>query len=394
MKTTTTTRPRFLLAGSLALGLALTGCMADATASGTTSHAGSCTQLPAVGKDTPTVALLGGIGPGLLDHRPDVDAVLAASSATGARVIVNGVAGGPGAPNLLANVVMTGEGSNKLLGDRNLDCKTRLVTDAIASLAQQDAPERYDTFDALRALAGNLENAPSDQPVDVVLMAPLAAAGGGVDLADPATLANPDEAINTLAREQLMPPSCQNWRIYGVGGGRGLDDVRAVQLREFWRRYAQKCGGRLVAWTDHLATFPATAEVAPADTSQIAVERTPETVTATLGSDVLFEANSATLQAAVEGPLTELLALARAYPGRIVLTGHINVVGPADSASGDRLSLDRSDAVKAWLVAHGIDGDRITTVGVGMREPVYPSPTTEAERQANRRVVAVIHTQD
>ena len=50
-----------------------------------------------------------------------------------------------------------------------------------------------------------------------------------------------------------------------------------------------------------------------------------------------------------------------------------------------RLSQARADAVRNWLVARRIAGDRITTKGYGPDEPIAPNTTKEG-RQKNRRI--------
>jgi len=63
--------------------------------------------------------------------------------------------------------------------------------------------------------------------------------------------------------------------------------------------------------------------------------------------------------------------------------GHTDNVG--DAAHNKDLSQRRADAVVKWLVAHGIDDSRLTSVGVGDARPLVPNDTEE-KRHRNRRV--------
>ncbi|HZV13262.1 MAG TPA: OmpA family protein, partial [Candidatus Kapabacteria bacterium] len=50
-----------------------------------------------------------------------------------------------------------------------------------------------------------------------------------------------------------------------------------------------------------------------------------------------------------------------------------------------KLSQDRADAVRDYLVQHGIDGGRIVAHGYGMQQPVASNDSDEGRAQ-NRRV--------
>ncbi|MEM8925464.1 MAG: OmpA family protein [Actinomycetota bacterium] len=67
----------------------------------------------------------------------------------------------------------------------------------------------------------------------------------------------------------------------------------------------------------------------------------------------------------------------------VEIRGHTDAIG--DASLNVRLGLRRADAVKAYLVNNGIDGDRLFTVGVGEVEPIA-SNATESGRLANRRI--------
>lgn len=395
---TTTAIQRIAAGASLAALTTLTACT-DSTGDHTDPAPGvTCVSAqPKVEKDTPTVAILGQTGPNLTTaYQADIDQVTAAAKRTESRVLINGVATADQAPpTLLTNVVLDGEGNNTLERNANLDCKTDALQNAIDTLEQSAPAERPDAFDAITTLTGLLESNPSEQPVDVVLLTPLSAHAGGIDLADPATLADPVTAINTLAKKGLMPASCDGYRFYGVSADSGLPDAQAAKLRDFWRLYADKCGGQLVNWSTHLAAFPATATIPAADHSQLEVQTTPTTVTASLSADVLFDPDSAVLHQRATTALNELLDLAAVHPGPIVITGYVNPVNPGTNSAGDKaLSLERADAVASWLITAQVPASRITTIGAGISDAVYPRPLNDEQRAANRRVVTVIHTRD
>jgi outer membrane protein OmpA-like peptidoglycan-associated protein len=65
------------------------------------------------------------------------------------------------------------------------------------------------------------------------------------------------------------------------------------------------------------------------------------------------------------------------------IEGHTdNIVGAAFSL---KLSQQRADAVKVYLVGRGVDGKRLETRGLGMTQPLAPNGTP-AGRAQNRRV--------
>ena len=102
---------------------------------------------------------------------------------------------------------------------------------------------------------------------------------------------------------------------------------------------------------------------------------------------IRFRTNSADIDPSAEPMLTELRDALRADPGlRVTLIGHTdNQGGPTVNRP---LSQRRAEAVRAWLVANGIDAPRLAAEGRGQDQPVAEN-NSEAGRALNRRVQAV-----
>jgi OmpA-OmpF porin, OOP family len=71
---------------------------------------------------------------------------------------------------------------------------------------------------------------------------------------------------------------------------------------------------------------------------------------------------------------------------RIEISGHTDNAGK--KAVNKKLSQQRADAVRDYLISKGIEKDRIKAVGYGDEKPIAPNDTSEG-RQKNRRIEAI-----
>jgi outer membrane protein OmpA-like peptidoglycan-associated protein len=99
---------------------------------------------------------------------------------------------------------------------------------------------------------------------------------------------------------------------------------------------------------------------------------------------IVFATGKATIQPESEPILQKAYnTLAQNADVAVEIRGYTDNVGK--TATNQKLSLARAEAVKAWLVKSGIDASRVASKGYGPKSPVA-SNKTAAGRQQNRRI--------
>jgi len=105
-------------------------------------------------------------------------------------------------------------------------------------------------------------------------------------------------------------------------------------------------------------------------------------------NDVLFDTARYTLKPGAREKLAKVSGIILAYPGlKIQLEGHTDSVGSDDYNL--KLSQERGDSVRTYLVAQGVPADSVTATGLGKADPVATNDNA-AGRQQNRRVDMVV----
>ena len=105
-------------------------------------------------------------------------------------------------------------------------------------------------------------------------------------------------------------------------------------------------------------------------------------------SDVLFDTGSANLKTGAREKLAKVAGILLSHRGlKLQVEGHTDSVGAADY--NQRLSENRADSVRTYLVEQGIAPNAIGTAGFGETMPVA-SNDTPAGRQQNRRVELIV----
>ena len=103
--------------------------------------------------------------------------------------------------------------------------------------------------------------------------------------------------------------------------------------------------------------------------------------------DVNFAFDSAELDASSRAALDQAAQVIKSQNVRLNIIGYTDSTGPA--AYNQALSERRAEAVRAYLLADGVDAGRLTTSGKGENAPIA-SNDTRAGRAKNRRVEFVV----
>ncbi len=127
------------------------------------------------------------------------------------------------------------------------------------------------------------------------------------------------------------------------------------------------------------APAPAPKAAAPAPAPQ-----PPAATKVTYAADAFFDFDKAVLKPEGKAKLDDLSAKVKDINLEVIIAvGHADAVG-ADGYN-QKLSVKRSEAVKAYLVSKGIEKNRVYTEGKGESQPVADNKTA-AGRAKNRRV--------
>ncbi len=100
--------------------------------------------------------------------------------------------------------------------------------------------------------------------------------------------------------------------------------------------------------------------------------------------NILFQFDKADVIPVPNAALDRVVEILKAYPtARIEIQGHTDSIG--SESYNMKLGLKRAEAVKKYLVDHGISADRLETKSFGETKPIAPNDTKEG-RAKNRRV--------
>ena len=105
-------------------------------------------------------------------------------------------------------------------------------------------------------------------------------------------------------------------------------------------------------------------------------------------ADVLFDTGKYNLRPEAREKLAKMSGIILAYPGLVLaVEGHTDSTG--SDAFNEKLSEQRADTVRQYLVDQGLAADSISSEGFGKAMPIADNATAEG-RQQNRRVEIIV----
>jgi OmpA-OmpF porin, OOP family len=139
---------------------------------------------------------------------------------------------------------------------------------------------------------------------------------------------------------------------------------------------------------------PAPAQSAPAPAPKPkpeAAKPKPVAEKITFAADVLFDFDKSVIKPDGKSKLDDLANKMKGINLEVVIAiGHADAIG--SDAYNQALSVRRAEAVKAYFVSRGIEGNRVYTEGKGEKQPVADNKTAEGRAKNRRSEIEVIGT--
>lgn len=111
----------------------------------------------------------------------------------------------------------------------------------------------------------------------------------------------------------------------------------------------------------------------------------------TYAADAFFDFDKSVLKPEAKTKLDDLVSKMGAINLEVIIAvGHTDSVGSDEY--NQRLSLRRSEAVKAYLISKGVEANRVYTEGKGEKSPVADNKSTEGRAKNRRTEIEVVGT--
>ena len=198
-------------------------------------------------------------------------------------------------------------------------------------------------------------------------------------------------ALATVAGAQTV----DNWRSAdGTTWKNGTNELCWRDANWTPATAAVGCDGAIVAPAPVAPAAPAAAPAAtpaPKAAAPVVAPAPPAATKVTYAADAFFDFDKAVLKPAGKAKLDDLVGKVKGINLEVIIAvGHTDSVG--SDAYNQKLSVKRSEAVKAYLVSKGIEKNRVYTEGKGEKQPVADNKTKEGQAKNRRVEIEVVGT--
>jgi OOP family OmpA-OmpF porin len=111
----------------------------------------------------------------------------------------------------------------------------------------------------------------------------------------------------------------------------------------------------------------------------------------TFAADAFFDSDKSVLKPEAKAKLDDLVSKTKGINLEVIIAvGHTDSDG--SDAYNQKLSVARSEAVKAYLTSKGVEKNRVYTEGKGEKQPVADNKTKEGKAKNRRVEIEVVGT--
>ncbi|MFT7773009.1 outer membrane protein OmpA [Roseateles sp.] len=131
----------------------------------------------------------------------------------------------------------------------------------------------------------------------------------------------------------------------------------------------------------------------PAPPKPVPPPPAPVSEKVTFAADAFFDFDKSTLKPEATAKLDDLVSKTKGINLEVIIAvGHTDSIG--SDAYNQKLSIRRSEAVKAYLVSKGVEPNRVYTEGKGEKQPVADNKTAEGRAKNRRTEIEVVGTRN
>ena len=194
-------------------------------------------------------------------------------------------------------------------------------------------------------------------------------------------------AVAAVATSGAMAQTVDNWR--ATDGTVWKNGTNELCWRDaFWTpaTAAKDCDGALKPVVAHapVAQPEKAPEAKPATPAVVPVPVAPTSEKVTYAADAFFDFDKSTLKPEAKAKLDDLVSKTGGINLEVIIAvGHTDAIG--SDAYNQKLSVQRAESVKSYLVSKGLEKNRVYTEGKGKKQPIADNKTAEG-RAKNRRV--------